>query len=105
MTQNTVNRYVQVAALAGKLKKERDKLRNRIVSAFANGETCPTNGPFLLKCIPEERQGVSWKDIAEELARRTKSRRLLERLVAKAPKTPVPTLIVVPNPEWEEGRR
>jgi hypothetical protein len=104
LDESLVRQYVEVNSQASKLQADREALRVQIIEAMRAGARCPKGGPFIVELEVQQRRAISWKDIAEALAKKFKARKVLARMVAEAPENEVTALRVHPNPDWKGGK-
>lgn len=100
-----VTSYVKLHAKIGKLQKQHEAKRQKLIKRFKDGYVCSTDSPYVLEYSEVPKTDLSWKEEWMKLAKDqlgTRWKKYLRKIRALAGETKVPTIHIKPNADYEE---
>jgi hypothetical protein len=104
ISADVISRYAALATQFKSIEKQKDALRDEVLTLRKAGAEQETTSPYLLQFIDQTRRTVDWEAWAMRLAEKVygekAATRWFTRVKARAPKQLVTQVKPIPNPEY-----
>jgi hypothetical protein len=107
LTQEMVNRYIELDKAEKSTKRERESLRDEIIAAFQAGVECPGEGPHVLTLVKYAQKKCDWKTALFAFAKKHVGEllaiKLLKKVEDEAPEMNIEKILIKENLDYQEA--